>query len=161
MRELAPDSNEKFYYNKYNKEWLAFNSSGLLSGFFLMKPHIETHYSHSKEGVKCISIGPLANTQEYAIKRPIAKSDKYECRRTLFEVTECFGKCRAAVVKIFRPDTKIGLPVAYFVVDDCIGIVSIDVEPCGRINRSPYLLKSKVGILENELHPTCPRFPVR
>jgi hypothetical protein len=126
-----------------------------------MKPYIKTQYSQSKDGIQCISIGPLANTQEYAIKRPVVKSDKYECRGTLFEVIECFDECRAAVVKIFRPDTKVGLPVGYFVVDDCVGIVAMDVEPSGRISRSSYILRSKVGILENELYPTCARFPLR
>lgn len=114
-------------------------------------PIIETTMSRimigDQEGISCISIGPISSSTEYAIKRPIKKTDSYTCNGTIFYVVDCIDSCREAVVRAYRGPEKVGVEENYFVVDFCKGITNFNVLPTGQSTKDTETLRGTIGIL--------------
>lgn len=119
-------------------------------------------YFVTKDGVQCLSIGPQATSDEYAIKRPVKKGERYKCRRTMFHVAQCFDDCRAAIIKIDRPlsGSRGGTLKGSMYVDNCRGVIILGgvIDLSKGIPLNAEWLRGEVGILADPAYPNCQSF---
>lgn len=122
-------------------------------------PSSPVRYFEEGNGVQCVSVGPPASSDEFAIKRPIRLGERYSCLTTSFRVIRCFERCRAAVIE--RTSGLVGsisgASRSYIYVHDCIGVLAFsqrDISTSG-IPLDAALLRSAVGILSNNSYPNC------
>jgi hypothetical protein len=122
-------------------------------------PTVPVRTIHQPRGLSCISVGPLGNTIEFAVKRPFRSGDKYQCLKTVFRVTECFQYCKAAIVEVERPfgGNVRGKRKTYLYIDDCLGLVaSSEVRSFSSgIPLDALWLRGPVGILADPSYPKC------
>ena len=124
-------------------------------------PPPPVRYFETSEGVQCASIGPLENTTDFAIKRPIRAGERYQCRTTSFRVTRCFEDCRAAVIEIeTRLVNNRGTLKSYMYVDRCLGVLvfSQNGDLAEGIPLDAEWLRGNVGILPHRDYPNCSSF---
>jgi hypothetical protein len=121
-------------------------------------PAAATRYIRRADGVQCVTIGPVGNSIEYAIKRPIVVGERYRCERTSFRVVRCFDSCAAAVIEYdSHSERKLGAPEGYIYVDSCAGVLAFSQSANVKkgIPLDSPLLRGEVGILADAAYPSC------
>lgn len=125
-------------------------------------PSSSAKYFQPFDGVQCVSLGESSGSVQFAIKRPIRISEKFQCLKSKFQVVKCFIECRAAVIEVNSPlgANRPGFITSYIYVDDCFGILAFDVSKNlnkGMPPSAPWL-RGPVGILANPDYPECRPF---
>ena len=110
------------------------------------------------DDVRCVSVGPLSNTIEFAVRRPIRAGDRYTCLGSSFEVSHCTADCRSAIIRVERaraPD--IGPFRSQMYVDSCRGVLvfSDTGDLTQGVPLDARLLRDPVGILADPNYPAC------
>lgn len=127
-------------------------------------PSATARYFDTADGVQCVSVGPLAHAEDFAIKRPLRDGETYQCLATSFRVTRCFQGCRAAVIE--RVSTlggnDNGTLKTYMYVNDCLGVLILSLRPNADFEEGIPLdaewLRGSVGILPHRDYPRCTPF---
>jgi hypothetical protein len=110
--------------------------------------------------VSCISLGPVANSIEYAIETPLKKGAHYRCRNTAFTVTQCFAECKGAIIlreTALQENSRGSFLRSYMYVDACLGVLILNSSSdlAGGIPLDAELLRGRTGILADEHSPAC------
>lgn len=110
--------------------------------------------------VRCISVGLIGNSVEYAVQKPLKTGAQYRCGEASFTVTQCFNDCSAAVVlrKTALHGNSQGLFLSpYMYVDSCIGILVLDSsrDLAAGIPLDAEVLRGPVGILADDDYSRC------
>lgn len=108
--------------------------------------------------MKCLSVGPEGNTDEFALKRPIVLGDRYKCLKTSFIVETCFENCKSAVLRRETPISNgIGTLTAYMLVNQCRGMTAFSQVGDLRngIPLDAVVLRGNAGILSTTITPRC------
>lgn len=123
-------------------------------------PSLPLERIETGDDVQCVSIGPLGNSTEFAIRRPITAEDSYTCRNSVFHVARCAADCETAIIEIDIPlsgPNPHGFRRAYMYVDRCVGLVIYSQR--GDLSESiPFdalWLRGDVGILADPNYPHC------
>jgi hypothetical protein len=121
-------------------------------------PASHAEYLQPSAGIDCVSMGPSATSEEFAVKRPIKLGERYRCKSTAFAVIKCYANCRAAVVQVEKPlaNGRPGLK-SYLYIDDCLGVVAYSQVRSfysGIPNDAP-VLRGDVGVLASKDYPGC------
>jgi hypothetical protein len=123
-------------------------------------PPDAARYIRRDDGVHCVSIGIVGNSNEFAIKRPIESGERYQCGRTSFRVVRCFEYCRSAIIAYdSRPARNLG-PEGHIYVNDCAGVLAIS--HASKLKKDlpidTPVLRSNAGILAHPDFPECNAF---
>lgn len=157
---------EIWYISGDLNRFMVFSDSGARSGDLSIPPSlrkpIRLRRVMADEGVQCMSVGPVGNSVEFAIKRPLRQGDHYSCLTSTFQVMRCFGNCHSAVIEVnaFPPDhLSRDARKKYMYVDECRGLlVHSDLEDLsGGVPLSAFWLRGDVGILADQSYPACRR----
>lgn len=110
--------------------------------------------------VRCISVGPVGKSIEYAVERPLKAGAHYHCGETSFTVTQCFDNCRAAVIlreTSLHGNSEGSFLRSYMYVDSCVGVLVLNSsrDPSSGIPLDAELLRGPVGILAGDDYPKC------
>ena len=122
-------------------------------------PVSPSRHFNTPDNIQCVSVGPLGNTEDFAIKRPIKAGDTYSCLTTSFRVSRCFEDCRAAVVERNAQLSGVGGDTlkSYMYVDSCLGVLifSQSGNLAEAIPLNAEWLRGDVGILADPSYPRC------
>jgi len=168
-RPATGDSGRRIVYLSVDlSSAIVFSSGRVRFGPFLVisdgaaTPASAAEYLEPGEGVQCISIGPKANTVEFAIKRPIKAGERFGCVAANFRVARCFENCRNAVIEVDTPvgASKQGALRSYLYVDACLGVLAYSqTEDFSHgIPVNAAWLRGEVGILADKGYPACRSF---